>query len=150
MQYGWTLEKASWIKLVAVTRHRVWRKVSFSKFEKAQVPTVAGVYVFCAGPPNPARDSGRRNLLNGLFNVIYVGQTVNLRSRFDNHLRKPMDPMQLARAIFPTTLEFWFTPANSEQELCELERILIKCFGPPVNRQEGPTIKGIVGKARPA
>src|SRR5436305_11111377 len=83
MDYGWTLDKAVWTKLIAATRDRLWKKVNFSKFDKDQVPTIGGVYVFCARPPNPARDSGRRNLLNGLFNVIYVGQAVNLRKRFD-------------------------------------------------------------------
>ena len=146
MNYGWTLRKGSWDKLIAATNNRAWRSVAFSKFDKAQVPTDGGVYIFCVKPMKGSSDPRFRSLLNG----VYVGQAVNLRKRFDDHLRKPMDPLRAVRACFSTTLEFWFTRVNSPEELCNLESLLIECLGPAANRQSGPTLKGRVGEAQPA
>jgi excinuclease UvrABC nuclease subunit len=150
MQYGWTLDKGAWTKLITATRNRAWRRVSFSRLEKGQVPTEGGVYVFCAKPMSASFNTAQRHLLRTLLNAVYVGQAVNLRQRFDDHLRAPMDPMRAARAVFSTTLEFWFTRASSTEEMCELESLLIECLGPPANRQRGPTLKGTMGEGRPA
>src|SRR5438128_1375155 len=102
MQYGWTLDKAAWMKLITATRDRAWRRVSFSRLEKAQVPTESGVYVFCAKPMSASLNATQHHLLRTLLNAVYVGQAVNLRQRFNDHLQAPMDPMRAARAVFST------------------------------------------------
>lgn len=151
MNYGWTLNRESWVKLASALNQRPWRSVSFSIYEKPQVPITRGVYVFCARPyTDPTEDQKQRSLLRHLLNAVYVGQAVNLRKRFDDHYRKPMPPMRDLRGCFRGTLEFWFTSADSLEELCLLEGLLIDCLGPTANRHRAPALRGKIQDGRPA
>ena len=142
MHYGWTLDKAAWTKLIAATRDRAWRKVSFSRLEKALVPTEGGVYVFCAKPMSVSVNATQRHLLRTLLNAVYVGQAENLRKRFNDHLAGTNGSnASLPERFFPQLSNFGSHRARSAEEMCELESLLIECLGPPANRQRGPTLK---------
>lgn len=150
MRYGWKLDKNSWSRLSAAIGSRTWKTVPFSLLEKKEVPEKCGVYVFCARPIPGKPSATNRNLLQFLYNAIYAGQATNLRQRFDNHWRDPMDPMHRLRACFSATLEFWYITFESSVELSKVECLLIDCLGPTANRNLGPTVKGLVGDGRPA
>ena len=150
MHYGWTLDKAAWTKLITVTRDRAWRKVSFSRLEKAQVPTEGGVYVFCAKPMSVSVNATQRHLLRTLLNAVYVGQAVNLRKRFDDHLRTPMDPMRRCRAVFSTTLEFWFTSRTFCSRNVRTRESSDRVPWSARESAKGANTKGQLGVGRPA
>lgn len=149
MTYGWTLDKNLWKRLLDVVGKHAWRKVLFTRLEKDEVPECCGVYVFCTAPALTG-DLDSKHLLRALFNAVYVGQTTNLRQRFNEHWRKPMPPMSAVRACFSATLEFWFTVLNSEDDLWLVESTLIECLGPAANRQKGPVLKGKITVGQPA
>ena len=149
MNYGWTLNKDSWKQLLSAIGERHWRKVPFTKFERIEVPEDYGVYVFCAKPCS-AEAAGPRHLLRALLNAVYVGQATNLRQRYDDHWKHPMDPMHAVRSCFSNTLEFWYTTLESQEELCKVESTLIECLGPSANRQKGPVFKGKLTAGQPA
>ena len=146
MIYGWTLDKQLWKRLFEAVGARKWKKIPFSKLERAEVPERQGVYVFCARP----YANGCSGLLTSLCNAVYVGQATNLRRRFDDHCGKPMPPMYRVRECFSQSLEFWFTTLDTAEELCNIESILIECLGPAANRQKGPVFVGKLCEGQPA
>ena len=150
MHYGWTLDKAAWTKLITATRGRSVAKSEFQQIGESPGADRGRSLRFLCKADGRSVNATQRHLLRTLVNAVYVGQAMNLRQRFDDHLRAPMDPMVAARAVFSTTLEFWFTRASSDEEMCQLESLLIECLGPPANRQSGPTLKATLGVGRPA
>jgi len=91
---------------------------------------MAGVYAICT--PGTQLSQG---LLAKLYNAVYVGQAVDLRSRFLDHARQPGRELQRARNAF-RILDFHYMTASLD-DLNELEGLLIDCLGPSANQQAG-------------
>jgi hypothetical protein len=143
MRYGWSLDKADWeaVEHLLAAHAPGWERVHRLEPElELMVPTSPGVYAIGARPvvifPGVVRD---------MFDIVYIGQTLNLRSRYSQHCKTPSPEVQRAKDCFGQTLEYRFLrlPATT---LDSVESALITCLGPPANRISG-RIKAIIKPA---
>lgn len=136
MRHGWSLSPRSWAAMREAFENRPWKQVPFRIHSRALVPNACGVYVLAAG--SGVRHAG---VLARLYGALYVGQSVDLRARFLQHLARPQP--ELERAVRSFALDFWFTPSD-EPDLLRLEALLIECLGPSANRLSG--IRAAIGE----
>ena len=125
-----------------------WNKTYLEPGYEGRVPEEVGVYMLCAKPRGPLE---RRDI----FNVLYVGKTTNLRSRFQDHQSgrnsSPLikrckliySRMQFQWMVFPET-----TNSGPEDWMKNTEQALIGAFGPPANRYRAT--KASIGIGQPA
>ena len=142
IRYGWPLQTGSWRRLPEViSNNPAWQSRPLSHASKGSIPATTGVYMMCVCPPMMHQ---MRNPFASLINVIYVGQSKNLRTRYQNHLNTPSAKVRAARSTYADSLRFWFLqlPAN---EIRVAESILIDCFGPPANDKPGDKIPVVMG-----
>lgn len=115
------------------------------------LPERAGVYAICAPPPSP-----ESNLPLGLMNVLYVGESENLRRRFVEHSKTSDGRLAAAKRCYADSLQFWWSEivGHPEQELSDKERIvqveaaLLRAFGPPINLKGEIVIPATIGIGR--
>lgn len=145
MRKGWSIDPDDWRSLAqALEPASTWSVVMLTPNEREMVPERPGVYAICAPPPID-RPTTSRTMFSSLASPIYVGRSKsNIRSRFLAHCRSEDPDLRTAKRCYNSAyLRFWFTellPSSVEGT----EGWLIRCFGPPVNKQDG-TIPGIIG-----
>ena len=151
MQYGWSLDQATWnllpARLMASDR---WLSVRFSMADANSVPLVPGVYALCSSPPGRRRSnsSSPHNLFSILYTALYIGRTESLRNRFQQHCQHPSTEVRRIRETFGNGVDFWYCRLL-DQEVFMAEACLIDCFGPPANRIRG-TISARIQRPLPA
>ena len=145
MRHGWTLEKQKWDHLLTVVSGTRWSKTQLNQLYRDSVPKGPGVYAICVKlrPPD-----FNQSLFKALYEIIYVGQSSSLQSRFLVHCCIPKRGIEQAKECFGDNFEYWYTEVNPDQ-IDELEIRLIECFGPPANRISG-RIPARIGNPRPA
>ena len=122
---GWSLVESDWKRLSDLAVDRPWHRTYLEKDYQSRVPKVSGVYLMCVEAPIGGK------VFDRLYNSVYVGQAINLRNRFNDHLRGYGDVV-FAKATF-RRIDYWYTRAELA-ELSELEQCLIDALGPSANR----------------
>lgn len=145
MEHGWRLTLEAWNALEPRVNGLAWRRVRFRRLDRDTVPSAAGIYAICGSPPMSVRE----HLPRDLCDVLYVGMSIDLQSRFLQHLTNPKEEMvKLSECYGPAEqLSFWFATAE-RSSINGIESALIDCFGPPANKIRG--ITATVGSPRPA
>ena len=147
IRYGWPLYSDDWELLpVDVSGTGQWQSRPLGHASKQSIPPVSGVYMMCARPrcavvmAEPFRS---------LMDIIYVGRSKNLRTRYSQHLNTPSPKVRAARMTYSDSLRFWFLQIPKDR-ISAVESVLIKCFGPPANDQPGDVLSLDIGTTRKA
>lgn len=127
MHYGWRLDVEAWRRLAAACEGRPWERTFLEPPYYSVVPNVAGVYVICASLNYMDLSS---NLLDRLYNALYVGQSRDLRRRFNEHVN---GYRSMAKALVTfRRLDYWYTKVEASS-LSFIEQRLIDALGPVAN-----------------
>jgi hypothetical protein len=137
MRYGWSLEPEIWINLHKLLSESKWTRVYLEREYKDSVPNKSGVYIIC-GKTDAIGDMG--TAINSLNNAVYVGQSSNLKSRFQDHV-VGYGSVVKAKLTF-RRLEYWWSEVSRE-DLNTYEQALVNALGPTAN--EVNVIKAKVG-----
>ena len=136
MKYGWSLDSALWKELQARVAEFKWNRVYLEKDYQSKVSNSSGVYLICANTRDIPIDG---KVMQRIYNVVYVGQTNNLRRRFNEHAHGYGQILK-AKGIF-RQMDFWYTELDGTY-LSEIEQLLISVFGPSAN---GKYVKAKIG-----
>ena len=148
MRHGWSLEPEIWDLATEELVSLKWQRVPLEKNLGSSVPSAGGVYMICANVP-PQIEAG--TLIKGLYNVIYIGSSLNLKARLSDHLRGDRERVVLARGTY-RSLDFLYAvvPGATKQVVEEVETRLVLVFGPPANEVlPNREILGTVGSPVP-
>ena len=138
MRYGWSLEPDDWKILHQLLSNTKWTRVYLEKEYKDRIPTNSGIYIIC-GKTDSIGNMG--NAINSINNAVYVGQSVNLKNRFQDHVNGYGSVVK-AKLTF-RRLEYWWSEVNRE-DLNKYEQALVNALGPSAN--EVNVIKARVGE----
>lgn len=127
VDYGWSLDPRIWASVKEQLADTVWSHTYLEMLYRERVPETSGIYMITASLKLLAI-GGPTNDLN---NAIYVGQSINIRKRFSQHVNGYGD-VTLAKQTFKR-LDFWWTPIPAKS-LDESEQILLCALGPSANR----------------
>ena len=141
MRYGWSLDSALWRQLQARVAKFPWNRVYLERDFQSRVPSGSGVYLICA---NTRHIPINGKVMERLYNVIYAGQTKDLRRRFREHAYGHGQVLK-AKGIF-RAMDFWYTELDAAY-LSEVEQLCIKAFGPAAN---GKYVRAKIGEPVPA
>ena len=133
---GWAIDQGSWKRVHEITYKTEWKRVSLNADNSSRVPAEAGVYVMCV----TTRDlhlSGK--LFDKLMSAIYVGQAMNLKTRFAQHVRGDRPGLKEAIQTF-RNITFFYTVLD-KAHLSYVEQCLIDALGPSVNAINAPRAK---------
>ena len=105
------------------------------------VPARPGVYAICAQPPN-AVGPDQSTIFHNLASPLYVGRSESSNSNkvYGTLQRRSTpnfsEPSAVTAYCMLTALRFWFVelPVSA---IKDAEALLIRCFGPPVNKRAG-------------
>jgi hypothetical protein len=137
MRYGWSLESKDWLILCELLSQSKWTRVYLEREYRDRVPSTPGVYLIC-GKTDAIGDMG--GAINSLNNAVYVGQSSNLKSRFQDHVVGYGNVIK-AKLTF-RRLEYWWCEL-ARAELNKFEQALVNALGPSAN--EINVIKAKVG-----
>jgi predicted GIY-YIG superfamily endonuclease len=73
-------------------------------------------------------------LIHDLRGVLYIGRSINLHRRFNEHLWYPSNPLLKSVIARPVGSLYFSWLLTSWQEMEEVEKELIRWFTPPCNR----------------
>lgn len=127
MDYGWSLDPKVWAAVKEQLVDTVWSHTYLEILYRERVPECSGIYMITASLKVLAIDGPT----NDFRNAIYVGQSINIRKRFLQHVNGYGD-VTLAKQTFKR-LDFWWTPIATGL-LDECEQLLIYALGPSANR----------------
>jgi hypothetical protein len=127
LQKGWTLDKDPWSALGELDSALDWKRTYLEADYGSALDDVPAVYAICASPRTVPVEGV---LLEKLYIPVYVGQTLNLRTRFNQHVRGYRGVVE-AKSLF-RRLDFWYSGVAADS-LGHVEQTLIDVFGPPVN-----------------
>lgn len=137
MKYGWSLEPEDWTVLQKLLDKTDWSRTYLEREYKDNVPSGSGVYIICV---NTKSLGNWGEPFDRLYNAIYVGQSVNLKNRFQDHVTGYKNVVK-AKLTF-RRLEFLWTEVARE-EMSKYEQALINALGPSAN--EVNVIKAKIG-----
>ena len=136
-QTGWHLNTVIWRELENLLGDRAFAKVQFNTFMINTVTTEPGVYLLCSHPPLPTNT----DLTDKLYNVLYVGQAGNLRSRMLDHLNGKNSHIKIDSLAFSKAgLAFWYITVPKDS-LSEFEGKIQAAFNPVINRISAPSYR---------
>jgi excinuclease UvrABC nuclease subunit len=138
MRYGWSLNESDWTNLQELLANTKWTRTYLEGTYKDKIPEQPGVYIICS---NTVSMGDMGPAVASLNNAIYVGQSINLKKRFTNHVSGYGNVVK-AKSIF-RRLEYWWTLVESEK-LNIFEQVLVNALGPSAN--EVNVIKAKIGQ----
>jgi hypothetical protein len=138
---NWSLNINDWDTLAETFREFPVKHFRFQTASLPLIPSGSGVYMVSLSPSRPAHQN---ELLSRLYNVVYVGQAVNLQTRCRKHLQGATSVGEALRAFH--SLDFWFLECPSEQ-MNEIEKRIYDVISPMSNRIS-PPIRAKLGKAQ--
>jgi hypothetical protein len=138
MRYGWSLEPEDWMILQKLLNKTKWSRVYLEREYKDKVPSKSGVYIICC-KTHSIGDMG--TAVNVFNNAIYVGQSINLKNRFQDHVTGYGSVVK-AKLTF-RRLEYWWTEVTREN-MSKYEQALVNALGPSAN--EVNVIKAKIGE----
>lgn len=135
---GWSLSRDDWQQLAHLLDDVEWRTTKLHALFQDDVPPVAGVYILMTDSRSV---SHVYRLPEGIANVIYVGRSTRLKTRFLKHASdSPDNPLiKISRRTFGD-LRYAFaraphTDTSSQQRwIRDVESALINVLSPPANR----------------
>lgn len=107
-----------------------WGFVDFKRTASRVVPLQGGVYAICL---RPSKYIAEEKPWKAWSAPMYIGRSVNLRSRFDDHVRGNYTATRELALRF-RGLEYWFAIVEEINAQKETEAKLISLFGPSMNR----------------
>ena len=116
-----------------------WRYVDFKRTASRVVPSRGGVYAICLRPSKYIANVKPWSVWSA---PMYIGRSVNLRSRFNDHVRGNYSATSELALRF-RGLEYWFAIVEEINVQKETEAKLINLLGPPMNRVH-PVVEPIV------
>jgi hypothetical protein len=122
---GWSLDSKIWYVVSRLSEGLAWRCYPLADAWASSIPKGAGVYMIVVRPPLGDR-------MKDMLAPAYVGQSSNLRVRFNQHLRGAIRGVRELQLTYPN-VAFWFVESPAEK-IDSLEQALIDSFGPPGNR----------------
>jgi hypothetical protein len=137
MRYGWSLDPNDWLDLQKLLADSKWSRVYLDSEYKDRVPSNPGVYII-SGNTNSIGNMG--DAINCMRTAVYVGQSINLKGRFQDHIRGYGNVIK-AKQTF-RRLEYWWHEI-SRSELKKYEQALVSALGPSAN--EVNVIKAKIG-----
>ena len=138
MRYGWSLDPADWQNLQFLMSETKWSRVYHERQYKDKVPNKSGVYII-SGRTTSLGNMGEA--INSFNNAVYVGQSVNLKNRFQDHITGYGSVVK-AKITF-RRLDYWWTELARE-DLIKFEQALVNALGPSAN--EVNVIKAKIGE----
>lgn len=138
MRYGWSLDPADWQNLQFLMSEIKWSRVYLERQYKDKVPNKSGVYII-SGRTTSLGNMGEA--INSFNNAVYVGQSVNLKNRFQDHITGYGSVVK-AKITF-RRLDYWWTELARE-DLIKFEQALVNALGPSAN--EVNVIKAKIGE----
>jgi excinuclease UvrABC nuclease subunit len=138
MRYGWSLDPADWQNLQFLMSETKWSRVYLERQYKDKVPNKSGVYII-SGRTTSLGNMGEA--INSFNNAVYVGQSVNLKNRFQDHITGYGSVVK-AKITF-RRLDYWWTELARE-DLIKFEQALVNALGPSAN--EVNVIKAKIGE----
>jgi excinuclease UvrABC nuclease subunit len=102
-----------------------WRSASFSQGAKSSIPGQSGVYAIL----RVERTLG----LPRSTEVLYIGKSMNLRTRLGQHLNRHTAHNEVSFPMDRAALEFWCHPVPSDQ-IDSAEQHLIRSVNPKTNK----------------
>ena len=143
---GWSIEPHCWEDLARfLFKHeQKWVRHYLEQEYILSVPETSGIYLICSSLEY-LHLKGDGEIMNRLYNALYVGQSKNLQKRFCQHLRSNSKKIGNARYIF-RRLEFWYSKCNPEH-LDDFEQLLLNALGPTAN---DINVKAKIGESIPA
>jgi hypothetical protein len=138
MRYGWSLDPADWQNLQILMSETKWSRVYLERQYKDKVPNKSGVYII-SGRTTSLGNMGEA--INSFNNAVYVGQSVNLKNRFQDHITGYGSVVK-AKITF-RRLDYWWTELARE-DLIKFEQALVNALGPSAN--EVNVIKAKIGE----
>ena len=142
MRYGWNINSSSWERAAKEIATLTWKKVFLDSSQTVMIPEKSGVYLICSSPPSSAGPDQTKPL-GCFYNVIYVGQSGGLKSRFATHAKSTSPDLELAKKTF-LNLDFWYA-LTDVSSLNRIEGLLLDVLGPTANRVNAP-LQGRLGK----
>ena len=139
IRYGWPLDSRDWDELETTDlQNATWFSKTITPGNVKSLPETEGVYMICAGPPISRSTNHSTELFQSFHEVLYVGETGNLRDRFYDYLSDLRPKIVALKKVYANTVRFWYTklPNLTEAERHDYEAILMKCFGPPANERK--------------
>lgn len=135
---GWSLRRGDWQRLAQLLDDVEWRTTKLHTLFQDDVPPAAGVYILMTDSQSV---SNQYRLPEGITNVIYVGRSIQLRTRFLKHASdSPDNPLiKISRRTFGD-LRYAFARAPNDdkdtqgQWIQDVESALINVLSPPANR----------------
>jgi hypothetical protein len=138
MRYGWSLDPIDWQNLQFLMSETKWSRVYLERQYKDKVPNKSGVYII-SGKTSSLGNMG--DAINSFNNAVYVGQSVNLKNRFQDHITGYGSVVK-AKVTF-RRLDYWWTELARE-DLIKFEQALVNALGPSAN--EVNVIKAKIGE----
>jgi len=138
MRYGWSLDPLDWQNLQFLMSETKWSRVYLERQYKDKVPNKSGVYII-SGRTTSLGNMGEA--INSFNNAVYVGQSVNLKNRFQDHITGYGSVVK-AKITF-RRLDYWWTELARE-DLIKFEQALVNALGPSAN--EVNVIKAKIGE----
>jgi len=122
-----------------------WRENKFAITEVEKVPDKAGLYTFLIEPRVANHPS--------CSYLMYVGQTGNLRIRFQQYLKEKDRESGRPKVVrllnkYPDYLFFCYTILSNTQNIDILEQALISAYIPPCNDRLPASINKVVEALR--
>lgn len=128
---GWGIDNLAWKQLSKLLEPFSGGKVQLLPAQRDLVPPQPGVYFICLAPM-----AASQTVLSRFFDAVYVGQAVNLRQRFKQHVDGTTSIRDVLRE-FPNALEFYFVEVPVEN-LNVIEKRCFDVIGPSENRISPP------------
>ena len=146
MRYGWSVSYQDWDGARDLLQSRRWRKIKLNRQVAHTPPAKPGVYLMCTNIPQRMRSESK--FVNGIYNVIYVGSTLNLENRFKQHAAGDRPNVVEAQRIFGQ-IDFMYLelPGSSRGDVEAAEGLIGNVFGPVAN--DRLPIKAKLGNEEP-
>lgn len=138
MRYGWSLNPTDWQNLQFLMSETKWSRVYLERQYKDKIPNKSGIYII-SGRTTSLGNMGEA--INSFNNAVYVGQSVNLKNRFQDHIIGYGSVIK-AKITF-RRLDYWWTELARE-DLIKFEQALVNALGPSAN--EVNVIKAKIGE----
>jgi len=137
-RHGWSCTLDDWTKLADILANRPWRSAPFIREWARNIPCHPGVYVIRGSPPV-------RGIFSKAWCPIYAGETLDLRSRFLDHVRGRTH----ASAFFSVFVDkkfYYLRLSDSDTDTgrssrLQYEQILQVAFGPVANKRYAIRVK---------
>ena len=136
---GWSVNQQDWSEVEKLIRKLKWKQLRLMGNNTNEVSDQPGIYCLAVAPPVLMPDSFKKR---NFYNVLYIGESGNLRKRFRNYLSKSTkdwEKIKDAQTVFHT-INFVYAeipgdPNDDRKKREYIETKLTQALGPPINKK---------------